>query len=323
METGNFRFYEPRYFGLNTKNPTNGTSRIAVQLESPTCLEMLVVGGWKFVAQREGTWFRANNLEDGSLELYARDDCGNHVYGVTIAPRRSPIVVREPVYRSQPPVVYREPIREIAPPPPPVIDSPYYETVSAWGVTASAMIGEFNSIPIGSAISSLTGRTVCSTKGRTFDIGVAHGGPESSLWRLTVMSKAFKEGSFTQYTCANCSQDIRTTANAGVHAWGVNLERVFRISVHEGRAIQPMVSVNGGVGRISGTARQQTIRDSVVTSTRAVEASELFSSKWLPNAGVGVGFMGDLGEHVTYAVIVAGVEYPGLYYGKIGLTFWF
>jgi hypothetical protein len=86
LESGSLRFYEPKYFGLRTNNPVNNTDRVVVSLESDTCLEMLVVGGRRFVAQREGTLFRALKLPDGSLSLYARDDCGNPVYGVVYPP---------------------------------------------------------------------------------------------------------------------------------------------------------------------------------------------------------------------------------------------
>ncbi len=96
LESGDLRFYEPRYFGLKTKNPTNGVDRVVVPLESNDCLEMLVVGGRRFVAQLEGTMFRAHKLADGSLSLYARDDCGNPVYGV-VYPAPSLRIVLEPV----------------------------------------------------------------------------------------------------------------------------------------------------------------------------------------------------------------------------------
>lgn len=118
LETGNLRFYEPRYFGLKTKNPADGTSTVVVPLETDLCLEMLVVGGRQFVAQREGTLFRARKLVDGSLSLYARDDCGNPVYGVIFPPPSEP----ETVHPSAPLVIRLPPPEdekpELAPPPP-------------------------------------------------------------------------------------------------------------------------------------------------------------------------------------------------------------
>lgn len=110
LESGAFRFYEPKYFGLRTRNPVNGVDRIVVPLESDQCLQMLVVGGRRFVVQREGTLFRARRLADGSLSLYARDDCGNPVYNVV---RTAPVLLEPEVRESQP-------IRQhYVPPPPP------------------------------------------------------------------------------------------------------------------------------------------------------------------------------------------------------------
>lgn len=95
LRSGQLRFYEPRFFGLKTRNPVDNRERIAVPLESDACLEMLVVGGRRFVAQREGTLFRAHRLADGSLSLYARDDCGNPVYGVVYPAPAIPVPVVE------------------------------------------------------------------------------------------------------------------------------------------------------------------------------------------------------------------------------------
>lgn len=81
LHAGHFRFYEPRYFGLKGQDPVDNRERIVVPLETDSCLEMLTVGGRRFVVQREGTLFRARRQADGSLTLYARDDCGNPVYG--------------------------------------------------------------------------------------------------------------------------------------------------------------------------------------------------------------------------------------------------
>jgi hypothetical protein len=58
------------------------------------------------------------------------------------------------------------------------------------------------------------------------------------------------------------------------------------------------------------------------TKAETVGASELFGSRWVPNAGLGIGVMGDLGKHFTYAVTLVGVEYPGSYYGRVSLTYW-
>ena len=116
VRAGRFRFYEPRYFGLKTRNPVNDQDRIVVPLESDTCLEMLVVGGRQFVAQREGTAFRARKLADGSLALYARNDCGNPVYGVVYLP--PPPVEPPPQQVREPTVQTVTPLRRDPPQPP-------------------------------------------------------------------------------------------------------------------------------------------------------------------------------------------------------------
>ena len=102
---GNFRYYEPSYFGLKGRNPVNGTTKIRVLLEHDLCIDMEVVGGRKFVVQKEGTPFRANVLADGSLQLYARDDCGNGVFGTTLpAPPTPPLPVVVAPAAASPPV---------------------------------------------------------------------------------------------------------------------------------------------------------------------------------------------------------------------------
>jgi len=107
---GQFRYYEPRYFGLSTRNPVNNADRVVVPLETDMCLEMLVVGGRLFVVQREGTLFRAQKRADGSLALYARDDCGNPVYNVVLS---APVLLEPEVRESQ------SAVQHYVPPPPP------------------------------------------------------------------------------------------------------------------------------------------------------------------------------------------------------------
>ncbi|HXV26676.1 MAG TPA: hypothetical protein VD862_01475 [Candidatus Paceibacterota bacterium] len=91
LVSGAYRYYEPKYFGLRNNEPADGKSRVVVPLESDTCLEMLVVGGRRFVVQREGTLFRAFRRTDGTLVLYARNDCGNPVYGMEYPPYVTPV----------------------------------------------------------------------------------------------------------------------------------------------------------------------------------------------------------------------------------------
>jgi hypothetical protein len=111
LESGNFRYYVPKFYGHNSRQPVDGVNRVVVPLESDTCLEMQVVGGRKFVVQKEGTMFRAHRNSDGSLSLYARDDCGNRVFDVVFPAPDLPVAEREP--EPERPALY------IPPPPPP------------------------------------------------------------------------------------------------------------------------------------------------------------------------------------------------------------
>ena len=77
LHSGNFTYYEPKYFGLKDKNPVNGTTKVRAPLETDECIPMLTVSGWKHVVQKTGTMMRWDVNPDGSLTLYARDDCGN------------------------------------------------------------------------------------------------------------------------------------------------------------------------------------------------------------------------------------------------------
>ena len=82
MRTGDYRYYEPKYFGLKDKNPVDGESRRAVPIESDACVDMLTVSGRKLVVQKEGTILRWHAVNGVLKEPYARDDCGNTVYAI-------------------------------------------------------------------------------------------------------------------------------------------------------------------------------------------------------------------------------------------------
>jgi len=83
MRSGDFTFYEPKFFGLRGKNPVDGKTKKTAQLEEDACVNMLTVGGVKWVPQQKGTTFRFWVNNDESLGYaYARDDCGNPVYEV-------------------------------------------------------------------------------------------------------------------------------------------------------------------------------------------------------------------------------------------------
>ena len=195
------------------------------------------------------------------------------------------------------------------------------ESGAQWGLTGGAMIGTLQSVPVGSGIERIADRQVC-VEGRSFDFGVAYGKPQSSFWRFTFAGEIFSDGSTTRWTCVNCNQDVKLVTQ-GMGAWGAQVERVVRIEVKKSWSIQPMISLHAGVGRVNGSATQYVgpIGGSP-TSHSEVPAKEVFGSDWLAIAGAGVGFVGDLGRQMTYTVVLAGFDYPGVYYGKLQLTYW-
>jgi hypothetical protein len=107
----NYTTYEPKYFGLKDKDPVDGKSKILAPLESKACVHMLTTGGKQWVVQVEGTEMRWNANKDGSLgSPYARNDCGNPIYGI--------------YYPVKP-----EPVKEVATPTPQVAEAPTPQVV--------------------------------------------------------------------------------------------------------------------------------------------------------------------------------------------------
>ena len=135
------------------------------------------------------------------------------------------------------------------------------------------------------------------------------------------MGMLVQDGSFTTYDCKDCGMQV-TAVSQGMRVWGGGVERIFRLGNKDWK-VRPMVSLHAGVGRVSGQALRYTgpIGGSA-TSIETVGADQLFGSKFLALAGGGVGFTVDLGDKWTYTVDVAGVEYPGVYYGRVQLTYW-
>lgn len=337
LATDQFRYYEPKYLGDSKKNPVNGKDKVKVFLPHDMCLDLYTVVGWRFVVQKKGTAYRADRKQDGSLVLYARDDCGNPTRGGVpfSSPPPPPVVASIPT--PEPPVRRQRQSIEPRPAPTPTAtpvpvmeieeeeEPPSSPSSSQWGLTASGMIGSFDSIPIGGDggfIESIAGRRVC-VQGRTVDLGLARGGVASSFWRFTLLSKSFRKGSFTEYTCPSCTQEVRIVEDGNVRTLGLQIERVQGFKNKTWSAIRPMISISAGAGRISGSVRRLSGPvGKPPTTSEVVDASELFDSRWVANAGVGVGVMGDLGSHFTYAVTIVGVEYPGRYFGRVSLTYW-
>lgn len=196
------------------------------------------------------------------------------------------------------------------------------ENHSSWGGTGSIILVPFDSLLMSRLANSIAGQTVC-VKGRTWDLGVSYGKENSSYWRLTIGSKTFHKGSFTQYTCEKCGQDVKNLVVGSVNGTGFQAERVFRLEVRKDMPVQPMVTANAGVVHLSGSVTQLTGPvGSGPTKAEEVGTNELFGSKWFPFAGAGVGVMGTVSKRLTYGVTVVGFEYPGVYFAKVTVTYW-
>ena len=108
--TGECKFYEPSYFGSHNKNPVNGKTTVRVASEQNECVQMRTNNGKKWVAQKEGTFFRHRKDVNGELSTvpYARDDCGNAVYAISAPSTELPapllatkvVETRTPVYET-------------------------------------------------------------------------------------------------------------------------------------------------------------------------------------------------------------------------------
>jgi len=305
--------------------------------ETKECTWMDTRYGWRWAMRPIGTKV-AQDAQGRDLFDYgspAGKVCMNpRPFSVAIVPIVA--VAKRPVV-SKPALIPPMPSPPMLPPPPPPPPSPlppvrefFFEPTQPtepyqeesryqWGPTASAMVGNFSSVPVNGIVSRLADRDVCDIQGRAFDVGVAFGKPKSSFWRLTFAGKLVEDRSSTRYLCENCGTEVTTVAK-GMRVWGVRGERVFRITDWP---VQPMVTVHGGVGRVTGRAyRYQGPMGRPPTSVEEVGARELFGSDWFPLVGAGVGVMGDLGRHLTWGVTAVGVEYPGIYYGQVSLTYW-
>lgn len=127
LRSGDYRNYEPKYFGGKNKNPVVEGKNKAVPSELDACVDLDIVGGRKWVIQKAGTIFRFNLKADGSLEdvPFARDDCGNKVHGIAwLLPEKRTVpgdwIRRHGLFTDE--VVVEEVV--VPPPPPRVVRRP-------------------------------------------------------------------------------------------------------------------------------------------------------------------------------------------------------
>lgn len=209
-------------------------------------------------------------------------------------------------------------------PPPPEPSQTFFQTPvqikDKWGLTTSSLLGKFSSSPINGLVSRLTDRDICSVDGRAFDVGIARSRSGSSFWRLTFTGNIIEDKSYTRYFCSDCNTHI-TNAAREMRIWGGKIERIQRIGFG-GQVIRPMITLHVGLGGVTGTSIRTIQRSDGLLKEEEVGARELFSSNLFPIVGAGVGFAGDIGERFTYGVTIVGVQYPGVYYGGVMLTYW-
>ncbi|MFA6077987.1 MAG: hypothetical protein WC724_03135 [Candidatus Paceibacterota bacterium] len=78
LTTGEYRYYVPKAKYLKKLPLADGEGRQVLPIEKDACVHMFTIHGWQWVAQRDGDKFRFE-VKDGTLKIYARDDCGNPV----------------------------------------------------------------------------------------------------------------------------------------------------------------------------------------------------------------------------------------------------
>ena len=199
---------------------------------------------------------------------------------------------------------------------------PRRESVRQWAPTAGALAGPFDSEAISGVWTGMLGREFCA-QGRSFDIGLAYGKPGGSLWRFSFAGVAFDDRSFSRYSCEDCDLTV-TVAARSARVWGFRAERVFRI-VKPTWPVAPMFTLHGGAGRATGRAirMKNPVGNRSDFTRETVAASRLLDSEWFPIAGGGAGVMGDIGQKFTWGFTAVGVEFPGVYFGGVQLTYWF
>ncbi len=209
------------------------------------------------------------------------------------------------------------------PPPPPPVSAPTPEpepkrNPQPWkfGLTGGLMLGDFSSRPVNATLESITGRLLC-IDGRMFDIGIALGEPGASFTRIAFFRTSVGDGSYTRYDTRGT---VVTAFAEEVRFTGFRAERVFRLK--RSWPVTPAISASFGAGSVSGGVYRRFEGSSGITADRA-EAEKLLGSRWIITPGAGLGFAGELGRNVTFTALLAGFEYPGVYWrGNVNLVYW-
>ncbi len=277
---------------------------------------------WRYVRRRAGVKYATD--EDGrplfDLGVDGKGCWNARPYHEAFVEKVKPEKPAEVIYREQ----YEESRSEPEPRPKSTWTPPADEkkSVGNWGLTASAMLGRFDSRPISGFASQISGREICDIRGRTFDVGIARRNEGPSFWRFTLASKSIDDGSYTQYDCPRCETTVVTTAY-DAQVWGGKIERVQAFGPKRWK-VHPAIMAHVGVGKISGEADQITyhLPSGQQLSHRVVGADQLIGSSAFPIAGGGIGITSDISSNLTLSATFAGFEYPGVFYGGVYVTFW-
>ena len=108
--TGNYIIYQPKYFDHKADKSVDGVGRVNMPLPKTACVHMWTRNKWQWVVQSAGTAMRAEKKKDGTLLIYARDDCGNKIKAIAYPPDspKPTAEVRVPPKKEEPPAGKRE-----------------------------------------------------------------------------------------------------------------------------------------------------------------------------------------------------------------------
>lgn len=183
------------------------------------------------------------------------------------------------------------------------------EPKNQWAPTVNFLVGRFNTDQTSNFLGELFGSDL-DLRGRSWDIGAARGRPSNSYTRITYSQVLLDDGS-------SVSDGDGSYVASGVKWKGFKIEKVSRLGPVRW-PVAPMLSVHGGLGKISGTVTR-------TSRTRVTQASpkELFDGlEWLPIAGLGVGATATILDYATVTVSFYGMEFPGTYKGSLQITYW-
>jgi hypothetical protein len=295
-------FYKPSDLRGTGKMPVDGKVHVLIPLTRDACVHMATTQGWKFVPQPFGTAFRAQR-KDGMLVIYARDDCGNPVDGISYPPPLGGLQglkgdkgergLRGPRgYRGEP----GKDAVLLLPPTSPL----------KWGFTAGVSRGSYSG--------AIADRELCKIDNWTANLGLTYGDTHRFFGRLTFMAVIVDDGSSSNYVCTNCG--TVTAVSSGMKVLGGNLEAVALVGPRSWK-IQPTFYAEVGGGVVLGEVDKY-VSNHGSTNVSRVNAEEFFGWKTMAHGGGGAGLTWHASP--TVSVEIAGkYRYP--YGSSVGIMF--